>query len=69
MARIPARFVCPHCGSVHTDATPKQVRCLNCGYAAPRKGFPTSLDPASEPFAWDGRPRAGGQVLKIRGAE
>ncbi|MBB6308933.1 hypothetical protein [Xanthobacter tagetidis] len=64
------RYICPQCGSVRVDATPKQVRCLNCGHAAPRKGFPTSLDPAPAPEAWDGRRRSlGGQVLKIRGAE
>ncbi|WP_454919241.1 hypothetical protein [Xanthobacter sediminis] len=61
------RHICPECGSVAVDVGPKAMTCLHCGYRARR--FPGATDPVPEPEHWDGRPRNGGQVLKIRGAE
>lgn len=61
------RRICPACGSVSVDVTPKGATCLHCWHRARR--FPASTDPVAEPAQWDGRPRAGGQVLKIGGAE
>lgn len=63
-----ARFICPECGSVAVDAGAKLFRCLNCGHQARR--FPRACDMAGPSAGQsDGRPRAGGQVLKCRGAE
>lgn len=62
-----SRPVCPACGSVSVKRGPSGFTCRKCAHTARR--FPSTTDPVESAERWDGRERANGQVLKVKGAE